>query len=215
MLLTDIRQAVTDRWPDTLITATLDRFIAAAVREYARWNPLRATTTLTTVSGTARYTLPVGSLGMVALEEATDYTVALDDPDLVSKRLWSQRVIDDIEDMQWSTSYGTGWEVEGTELVLKPTPSGVTVYTLYYYAPYALANGAYAIPDEDLELVAGLVRADLLEKGAEGYALEPDYSEGLEKQTFSKIPDLATLQAERLRQRVSAKYGGPVVAGVP
>ena len=79
-----------------------------------------------------------------------------------------------------------------------------------YYAAHAISGTTTypTIPDADLDLIVGLVIADLLD--AQGFAatMSPAYAAGLEKVFFGKLGESTMTRAEELRGRVALKYGG-------
>jgi len=223
MDLATIQQAVRDDWPETLTTTVLDRRIAAAVREYSRYNPRALSTTLTTVADQAAYTIsvtpPVNGIwfAFYALSETSvDISEALEALLRQPTRygLTSQYVIEDIKEAAHIGAITGDWEWwPGTsQLVLDPTPtaSGLTVYVTYWTGHVLNTGGtAYAtIPDADLNILVDLTLAELLTKPQLEAATSPDYAEGSERVTTHFMGANIAQTIDRLRSGLIAKYGG-------
>ncbi len=219
MLLTTIRQAVMDRWVEDVDAAKLNRLIDAAVRYYSRYNPLIEEITLTTTAGKKEYVLEdEGAKTCLGISEVIWYPsgeisseVYGDTLNSAPYTMPSHAVIDDINRsarIRGAYTYNNGTLTlyhAGTEVVVR------------YYTPHVITeNTSYdTIPDADLELIVDLVLADLLDQKGFAAAISPDYTEGLEKVSFSKMQQAAGGKAEELRSMVSRKYGGVAVASAP
>lgn len=235
MLLTTIRQAVSDRWPDTVDTDKCNRLIAAAVRYYSRFNPRILELTVTTVTAQKEYGLvALGATGIIGVQDVLwfpageasnemraveEYYRLLREPPIYA--MPSQAVIDDINESAHIARLGGKYRYEEAEANLiiypEPTVSGST-FLVRYYATHALNQGATGydtIPDADLDLLTALVIADLLDDKGNAAAFSPDYQEGLEKVSYGKVSGATTMRAEELRGRVAFKYGGTSVAVAP
>ena len=228
MLLTDIRQAVTDRWPDVVDTAKCNRLIAGAVRYYSRYNPRELELTITTVASQKEYDLvTLGATGCIGVREVLWYPGGSVSNEVRATEEWyrllteparytmpSQAVIDDINQSAHIARVSGTYRYEEAEakLVIFPEPTaGGNTLIVRYYASHVLNTGgtAYAtIPDADLELIAGVVRADLLDAQGDAAAISQEYQEGLEKVSFGKVSGATMTRAEELRGRVALKYGG-------
>ncbi len=220
MQVDDIRRLVNRRWIKTLTSTEGAEYISAALREYSRWNPYVKEAGIQTVLNQYVYDLPSDCIGLKEVRfypREHIYTVLSAEQELVralrwpeTQHLWSQRVIDDINKAERrfrNEGYYTIWRAN-RQLLLYPVPAGETV-EITYYALHTIEDDACdTIPDEDIDLIVGLVLADLIETEAIGYALDPDYAEGLEKVTVSKIPQNAILMADRMTRRLKGKYGG-------
>jgi hypothetical protein len=225
MELATIRRAVLDDYTlDTPTATVLNRRIAAAVREYSRYNPRVVDTTLTTVADQAAYTFDVpvnGIREVIYWANGTYYTVSdeimdrlrLDTP----YALVSHYAIEDIKEAAHVRGLLGDWEWRGTsgELVLYPTPSvsGETVYVTYY-APHALnddGDGYDTIPDADQEIIVDLTLAELLTRHTVEAAASPDQAEGLERVTYHYNVANIDLAVARLRSGLIGKYGGTAI----
>jgi hypothetical protein len=225
MELATIRRAVLDDYTlDTPTATVLNRRIAAAVREYSRYNPRVVDTTLTTVADQAAYTFDVpvnGIREVIYWANGTYYTVSdeimdrlrLDTP----YALVSHYAIEDIKEAAHVRGLLGDWEWRGTsgELVLYPTPetTGDTVYVTYY-APHALnddGDGYDTIPDADQEIIVDLTLAELLTRHTVEAAASPDQAEGLERVTYHYNVANIDLAVARLRSGLIGKYGGTAI----
>ena len=227
MLIADIRRAVSDRWSSIIGATKHNRYIAAAVRYYSRFNPRVEDATFTTVSGTQVYNLTAqgitncigiqkvlyAPLGDVynELKASSEILYLLTEPPRYQQP--SIRVIDDINEeahldaLHGAYSYRPA--TDELELWPEPTATGTTVYVTYY-ALHVINEGGTGydtIPDQDLDIVRDLVLAEVLEGERWNLAMEPDYAEGLERQTAHYIPGNIENAVNDLRSRVEKKYG--------
>ena len=226
MLLTDIQTAVTDRLTtETIVTARLNRFIAAAVREYSRYNPIISSTMLSTVSDQAEYDLsalncmqvlecywwPIGQL-FAELRAGAEQAYIMRQP--YRYHMPSERVINDINQEAHISRLVGHWELRNQNtLVIYPTPTAASDEDLeiVYTSAHALNVGgtAYAtIPDEDLDILADLTFALYLQARISEAALEPDYAEGLQRITTHFIGPNLQAAIRMLKQGVEGKYSG-------
>jgi len=232
--LSAIRQAVRDNYTlETVSTTVLDRRIAAAVREYSRYNPRPIDATFTTIADQAAYTLDVENpvLGVAAvlwfpsgevyneLKASSEILYLLKQPG--HYLLTSHRVIDDINESAHIAALNGDWEWrEGTkEIILNPTPvqSGDTV-TVVYWTGHALneeEDGYDTIPDEDVDIIRDLTVAELLTKAQIEAAATPDYREGAEGVTSHFMGTNLGQAIDRLRGRLIGKYGGSAIVVGP
>ena len=227
MLVTTIRQAVTDRWPDEVDVAKLNRLVAAAVRYYSRFNPRVLEMTVTTVANQKEYDLEtLGATNIIGIQEVLWYPGGSVSNEVRATEEWyrllteparytmpSQAVIDDINQSAHIVRISGTYRYEEAEANLiifpEPTASGSTLIVRYYAAHAITGTTSYAtIPDADLELIAGVVRADLLDAQGDAAAISQDYQEGLEKVSFGKVPGATLMRADELRGRVALRYGG-------
>lgn len=233
MLLTEIEQAVTDRYTESITTAKLDRIIAGAVRYYSRFNPLEEEITLTTVADQKEYDLiALGATNCIGVREVigSQLLTTVTEPSMLEEyyRLLkepyridmpSNDVIDDINNSAHISKFAWKWNYEKAEskLMIYPEPSTTgSSFVVRYWASHALNDDEYeTIPDEDLELLAGVVIADLLDQQGMAAAMSPDYQEGLEKVTFNKMVENNMTFASELRGRLMRKYSGTAVASFP
>lgn len=227
MELATIRRAVLDDYTLESPTATvLNRRIAAAVREYSRYNPRVLDTTFETVADQAAYELDVdvpvnGICAVLYYANGLYYTVTddivyqlrLDTP----YALVSQRVIEDTKEAAHVRGVLGDWEWRaGTkEIVLYPTPetSGDTIYVTYY-TPHVLneeEDGYDTIPPEDQDIIVDLTLAELLTRHTVEAAASPDQAEGLERVTYHYNVANIDLAVARLRSGLIGKYGGTAI----
>lgn len=229
MELATIRRAVLDDYTlDTPTATVLNRRIAAAVREYSRYNPRVVDTTLTTVADQAAYTfdVPVNGIREVLYwANGTYYTVSQEIMDRLRLdtpyALVSHYAIEDIKEAAHVRGLLGDWEWRGAsgELVLYPTPetTGETVYVTYY-APHALnddGDGYDTIPDADQEIIVALTIAELLTAQQIAAAGTPDMAEGLERVTTHFMGQNIAQVIHQLRGKVAAKYGGSAIVVGP
>jgi hypothetical protein len=219
MLLTEIKQAVTDNWVDSISDALFARRIAMAVQEYSRWNPLPSEETLTTVLDENTYEMPDNCIGVRDVFLSPAGAIATQPSDLMGEdeyyRMPSHRVINDINMDEYLTSIEMHANyVPPRSVVLDPTPgiSGLEVLVRYWALhEINLAGTGYdTIPDEDLGIIRDMVLIELMKAKMLSMALEPDYAEGQERETFHFIADNAERVRAQLINTVSAKYGGGV-----
>jgi hypothetical protein len=225
MLLTDLRALCALRYRTETLTATeWYRWLAMAVREYSRWAPRRLETTFTTVYGQSEYDLVTGCVRVLECEwpaSAQALSVLDTDPPTASgaaRLMPSLALIDDVNDSAWALATRNQWEQWGTVLHLDPLPQGAETVRYRYSAVHVLnadGTGYDTIPDEDLDLVVDLALAELLTARAQEAALEPDYRLGLASESYRDVSERALAQADALRKRVIAKYGGPVALSAP
>jgi len=227
VLLTTIRQGVTDRWPDEVDVAKLNRLIASAVRFYSRFNPTIEELSVTTVANQKEYDLiALGATGCIGVREVLWYPAGATSNELRATEEWyrlltqpvrysmpSQRVIDDINQSAHIANMSGAYWYDSAESKLtifpEPTVGGETVLVRYYATHAISGTTTYpTIPDADLDLIVGLVIADLLDAQGFAAAMSPDYAEGLEKVSFGKMGESTMTRAEELRGRVALKYGG-------
>lgn len=223
MLLTTIRQAITDLYSTETFTATkLNRFIARAVDYYSRYNPIPTEYSFTTVADDNSYDMPTGCIGIqkvlypaisvsnISANYGSDFarlqhSVPYNEPSLY--------VIGDINEGAYIENSRGHWEYRpvGNDLIIDPTPGAGTTVNVTYWAKHQLNVGSTGydyIPDEDLEIIASLALAQIMESKALEAALEPDTQEGLEKITVHFITGTAYASIDSLRAKVSDKYGG-------
>ncbi len=234
MLLTAIQAIINRRWKERLSSSVLNEYIASAVRYYSERNPLHKQVTVQTVANQQiinlnqlGYTDCIGiwkvlyfPSGQVynELKAGTELTWVQTQP--YRYYLTSQRVIDDIQQQDHIQALGGSYYYEKAEnkLFIYPTPTSATDIEIHYWAEHVLndeGTGYDTIPDIDLELIVGLVLADLLENDAMAAATDPDYAEGLERVSVSKIPINAMNMASEFRERVNRKYPGWAIEAQP
>ena len=230
MLISAIRTVVRDRWASIGITK-FARLAASAVRYYSRWNPRVVEATLTTVAGQQFYDLPSGCIGVRRAywhPSGSPYsTVWANREAIFSLRqperyfLPSERVIEDINDEAYEHALAGHWEFLSGQGQLSITPEPTVAGTeiaIVYYAEHQINDGATGydtIPDEDLDIMANLVLAQVIEAEVLAASVSPDYAEGLERQTFRFIPGNAGQVVSDLRRSVRGKYGGATVRVSP
>ncbi len=212
MLVSDVMTAVRD-----LVTvatdAQLQRHIAAAVRDYGRYQPRRLKTDLTTTADEDEYDLPADCTGVdevvwypggAIVTDADRLTtfeapVRGDDP--------AGRYIDELDNAERERRARGSWETLLSEgkLKLYPTPEsdGLTV-EVYYLAGHALSGSgatlAYAtIPDAHFDAVVKLTAASVLQAQAAARANQFDYKDGLSQVVKGHLPDNLVKMAARLR----------------
>ena len=228
MLIASIVTAVEDRYTiETIGADKMKRLIAAGVRFYSRYNPSVTVTSFDTVADQRLYDLPsdcmqdyvitvdywpTGGLDS-ALSAANEYEERGDAPFRYS--LYSERVIDDIKQQEYIERVRGQWEIENDQIALYPVPSGssVEVYVTYG-AGHAIneAETAYTtIPAEDLDIIRDLVVAEIIEGRRIEASVEPDYAEGLGRQTKRFIPGNVDATVKYLRRKCTDKYSGVAV----
>ena len=227
MDLATIRQAVRDNYPESVSATALDRRIAAAVREYSRYNPRAISTTFETVAEQAAYTLdvddPVNGIGAAlwfpggTISEVRD---ALEDMlrEPVRYGIVSQYVIEDIKESAHVSAFAGDWEWRAgtSEIVLDPTPTtaGNTVYVTYltgHVLNEEEGEGYDTIPDADLEIIRDLALAELLAARQIEAAMTPDMAEGLERVTMHFMGGNIAQVITQLRGKLIGKYGGTAI----
>ena len=228
MLITDITQAVEDRWTPTVAAAKMNRLIDAAVRFYSRFNPLEvAGYEFDTEADVAVYDMPAACIAVKeviypysAANVNTGSDSILSTGPIEPYNEPSIGVIKDInQDAYLGRTMGYWYyRSVSTELVLDPMPSGATTVRVTYYAKHSKNAGSTAyttVPDTDLELIRDLVVADLVEAAGSEMATMPDYTEGLEKEAFGKVGGNSFAVAEQLRQKVSDRYKQAPIMAAP
>lgn len=222
MRLLGLRTAIQDRYTtESMNIGALDRFIAAAVRFYSRYNPYIKTTTVTTVSNQQKYDLPSDCVDIVdaewyplgelyaELQAGAEQIYLLQPHRKYRFHQPSDRIIDDIERNAYADRVTGRWEQENKQLVLWPEPTSAgTEVTVIYTSQHVLSSGAYStIPNEDFDLLVNLVFAEILSARGFEMAIEPDYSEGLQRTTKRFVPGNTRIAVRELRQEVIDKYG--------
>ncbi len=213
MLVADIMDAVCD-----IVTVTDDdqlvRHIAAAVRDYSRYRPLRAFTVIQTVNGQAEYCLPNGCIGVedvvwypsgnvvvnsdVLLAQAKTFPVSAPDDQ-------ANRLIDAIARAADEAAARGEWRYVNGKLWLQPTPvsDGTDVYVWYLVAHSSSGSGAKeaypTIEDWAFDAVVWLTAASVLQAQAAARANQADYTEGLTKITKGHMPDNLVALAQKYR----------------
>ena len=231
MNLTTIRQAFTDRFTTEIVAeAKLDRFIAAAIRQYSRYNPVVTKVTLSTVAEQAIYDLSAYNVlmvldcfwwpgGNITAELLSGSEQAFVAPDPVAYHQPSNRLINDINQSAQVKSLRGTWEQRNQTIMLYPEPTiaGTNDLTVIIGALHIL-NITYSryetIPDEDLDIIADLTIANYIVSRASELALEPDYQEGLQRMTRHFAVSNIRSAIEMLEHGVVAKYGSGSVAVV-
>ena len=223
MLITDISLGVQDLYGKVNAT-TLNRHIAAAVREYGRWNPRILETTLTTILNTTLYSLAsvsnlIGVKDVRYLPEGvyTTESYLLSENVFLSAQperyhIWSQRVIDDIEQAESIGRLAGQWYYRRAtnELKLADNPSAGDTITLFYYASHVLngtSTGYDTIPSDDLDIIIDLTLARIYRGLALTAAGQPDYREGQESESFKNVATNIESEIARLKSGVVQKYG--------
>lgn len=227
MEIADITRAVEDRYStETISPDKMNRHIAAAVRWYSRFNPYIKRGEITTEADQRLYDLPSGCIVVIKVEYWPTGGVSVElsakhEFETMFRRpaaydLFSERIIEDIKEDEHIKRVRGDWAIENKQIALYPVPSGssTTVY-VDYGATHALnagATGYDTIPTEDLEIVRDLVVAEIIEGKMTEFSIEPDYSEGLQRETKRFLPGNIAQTISYLRGRCQAKYGGPVVS---
>jgi len=230
MLIADLKLAVQDKYgqvPD----GKFKRYLAAAVREYSRWNPRILESTITTIANTRTYVL-TNLTGIIGVKEVRHYPGAspVNDTRALRERLyidthaeryhmWSQRIIDDIEEGELvKATSGYAYYLKATNtLKLADAPQGGETITVIYYASHQLnaAGTAYeTVPADDFDIIRDLALAEFYEADSQDMAKTPDYREGAEWETFNKVSGNIADSVDRLRAKVAAKYGATGILDV-
>ena len=222
MLITDISLGVQDLYGKVNATA-LNRHIAAAVREYSRWNPRILETTLTTILNTTLYSLASVS-NLIGVKDVrylpggynTESYLLSENVFLSAQperyHVWSQRVIDDIEQAESIGRLAGQWYYRRAtnQLKLADNPSAGDTITLFYYASHAINTGGTGydtIPNDDLDIIIDLTLARIYRGLALTAAGQPDYREGQESESFKNVATNIESEIARLTEGVKAKYG--------
>ena len=222
MLITDISLGVQDLYGRVAAT-TLNRHIAAAVREYSRWNPRILETTLTTILNTTLYSLASVS-NLIGVKDVrylpggynTESYLLSENVFLSAQpdryHIWSQRVIDDIEQAESIGRLAGQWYYRRAtnQLKLADNPSAGDTITLFYYASHVINTGGTGydtIPSDDLDILIDLTLARIYRGLALTAAGQPDYREGQESESFKNVATNIESEIARLTEGVKAKYG--------
>ena len=231
MLLSTIRQAITDIYTsETFPTTKLNRFIAQAVDFYSRYNPIPTEYSFTTVQDDNNYDMPAGCIGIQKVlypaitvsNSSANYGsdfIRLQQSGLYNEP--SLYVIMDINEGAYVDQYKGHYEYRqvGNDLVIDPTPSAGTTVNVIYWKKHTLNVGGTGydnIPDEDLEIIAALTLAHIMEMKAIEASMEPDTKEGLEEIRVHFIQGTAYATVDNLRAKVTEKYGaGSAISTVP
>lgn len=225
VLVSDVKQGVEDRYGQ-VATAKFNRYLAKAVRLYSEWNPRILETSVTTVADTTVYSLASVS-NLIGIKEVRYFpgsylstgTRLVDEETYTSSmgperyHLWSHRIIEDIEEGERADSLReTAYYRKATnELKLANAPSAGDTVTIFYYAAHVLSSTTYStIPSEDLDIIVGLTLAEYYEDRAWEMALQPDYREGQESETFNKMSANILSIADRARAMLQTKYSASV-----
>ena len=212
MLVSEIMTAVRD-----IVTVSdddeLKRRIAAAARDYSRYQPERSLTTIETVDDQEEYDLPANTICVtdVCWYPAGNVidahslitpirsrpTSAPDDP--------ANRLIDAISKASDEDAVRGDWRYVNDRLWLHPTPASdaLEVYVWYVTAHVSSGSGetlAYAtIPDRHFDAMVKLTAASVLQAQASVRANQFDYTEGLTKTVKSHIPGNLVRLAQQYR----------------
>jgi hypothetical protein len=228
MLIADVKRLVQYR-TGVKPSAQFTDYLAAAISEYSRWNPRILEGSVTTIANTSLYSLAslTGLIGIKEVRYFSGYTLG-NEVNVTSENihkdsqperyyLWSQRIIDDIEENE-SVKAGRGYvyyrqATNQIKLASLPSASGETI-TIYYYAPHVInvgGTGYDTIPAEDLNIIRDLVLAEFYQDDAFDAAMQPDYKEGQESETFSRVSGNISDVVARLRSSVAIKYSAAVL----
>jgi hypothetical protein len=230
MLLTEIKTAVTDRYTiETITSGRLERFIAAGVRYYSRWNPLVKDSHFHTVAEQLTYTVATDCIlvlevyyfpGGDPLEEAETVALSLYDTPAEDRHMGSHAVIDQINtENAWRGLTGF-WEEERADhrVRLWPEPTGDVEVKYRYAAGHALnvgGTGYDTIPAEDLEIIANLTLAEILWQKSIERSTQPDYTLGQMSIRRGRSVENTSAVVAELRNGVREKYGGSPVVAAP
>jgi len=225
VLISDITQAVTDAYTtETIADAKMKRLIANAVKYYSGYNPYTVQYDFETVADQAEYDLPSGCIividvlwpvGQLNVTVNTGLEVVPPTRPDVSYIMISEQVINHINaDAYYSRSLGS-WYVQNQQVVLVPQPGATgSDVSLWYGKDHAINAGGLGydtIPDEDLPLLRDVTIAEILSGKVNDFAIEPNYTEGLSRETFHQmIPNLQEAII-RLRNSTVHKYGGSAI----
>lgn len=230
LTLASIQLAVEDRYTiETIPEAKLNRLIAAGVRYYSRWNPYVRITDFDTVADQRLYDLPDNCL--------QDYVIKVDywpsgglseelnagyeyiSPTIVGPipyDLYSEPIMADIKQQLYIKRVQGQWEIENGQIALYPVPGAGSVEVYVTYGSGHALNDeetSYTtIPSEDLEIVRDLTVAEIIEGRRTEASVEPDYAEGLGRQTKHFIPGNVDATVKYLRRKCTDKYNGVAVA---
>ena len=202
----------------------MERLIANAVKFYSAHNPYLTTYDFETVKDQEAYDTPSGctividllwpvTAGNVTVNTGLEVPPVY--PQAVNYIMVSEYVIKDINaDAYYRRTLGD-WYVQNQQVVLVPTPGATgTDVTLWYGKDHAINDaglGYDTIPDEDLPLMRDLTLAEIMQGKTVEFAVEPNYTEGLSRETFHHmIPNLQDTIIQ-LRDGTIHKYGGSAV----
>jgi hypothetical protein len=228
MLIADVKRLVQYR-TGVKPSAQFTDYLAAAISEYSRWNPRILEGTITTIANTSLYSL-ASLTNLTGIKEVryfeggtldTEYHVTDENIHRASTPeryyLWSQRIIDDIEENESVKSLmGHAYYRQATnqlKLANLPSAGGDTI-TIYYYATHVInvgGTGYDTIPAEDLNIIRDLVLAEFYQDDAFDAAMQPDYKEGQESETFNRVSGNISDVVSRLRASVAIKYSAAVL----
>jgi len=220
MLVANIKISAQDYFPETLDATKIDRFIAAAVREYSRWNPLINSTTITTVDDQQSYTVP-GAIDILncywypgsnvnEIENLQFYNVLWSE--VPASREISLPIIHDIvKNARTDRSKGR-WDWKGDKLWLYPEPeSNTDVVVVNYTSAHLLAEGAYAtIPDKDFDIIVKLTLAEAWLSVLMDQIMQGKHATGIVKQEYDPVATQRLI--DELKSSVK-QYDGPVIVG--
>ena len=218
----DIKTAVTDKLSTEVIDdERLDRFIAAAVRFYSRYNPVIKAAVLDTAATQQDYDVEVDCVqvtdvqwwpygeSMTVMNVGQEYYNALMQPGRALSR--ADQIIRNEAVILRDDETRAHWMQVGKKIRLWPIPSVTHTEIPYEYTAvhvldeYGEAYGT--IPNEDLEIMRDLTLAEYLQARATEVVLEPNYSEGLQSVRKDFIPQNIASQVARLTSGLIAKYG--------
>jgi len=227
VLVASITQAVEDVYTvETIAETKMLRLIQAAVRFYSRYNPYVVKYEFETVKDQEAYDIPTGGIGVIDVlwpAEVLDITVNVGQEmavlalEPVRYHFVSDRVISAIQQDAFYRAALGNWRIQNKQVILIPEPgttgSDVIMWYAQLHAYTALTAEFATIPDEDLEIIRDLTLAEIaLGKSMEA-AVQPNYREGLQSETFHYAAESSRIAVKRLQQSCVNKYGGAVVRG--
>jgi len=215
----DVRTLFNDIYQLESLTGTqFARWLARAVRLYSRYNPAVIRDELETEVGKAIYELPDDCMMVKSVLYKPDSAandLSLTDGALHRRRGFARNRPSELLVDQWYDQTGLvapreTWTVESGYIIFEEGFAAVETLELIYCAEHALDEEGETydtIPAQDIDILADLVLADILEHKAANVGATEDYAEGLERITVSNIVPNATASVESLRSGLLRKYG--------
>ena len=228
MLVSDITASFTANFTTRVFdAAALSNLVGRALLFYNRYNPVHKDGIITTEAGIQDYDVeddcqtvisvayfPEGEwvAGELPLPVATsEYLV----PARTGSRMLD-RITRNIEQNEVLLRRRGDWEQIGLKVRLSPVPAADLFEIAYeYYAAHVIAPNEDTVPVdeietmpiEDLSIFVDLMRAEYVEGAGVEMSIEPDFSEGSQRETRHTIPENTRAVAENLRNGLRRKYG--------
>ena len=218
LLISDLKDRFELRYTITEYTANqFLLWLSDALHWYSRFNPLITETTMNSVAQQAEYDLPENCVLVIeVLCQPISWTGNLSLATGLNRRSGrgkeypSETTIRDVENRSGVWNAWELWHQEGTKLVFsdKFASSGET-FRLRYTTEHVIAESNLTIdtvPSYDAELLVEMVLAEVLEARMSEASVTEDWTEGLQKEISSHIPQNAQAVINALRRKVMDKY---------